>query len=91
MPSEDGQLTEICKGHKYLQTESYWMALTIIQQKSLPHTHIASQLLQRLTSFNTQKQNIYINCMETATKLSECLIICINTAEDNKSVSYRQV
>jgi hypothetical protein len=30
MPSEDGQLTETCKGSKYIQIESYWMVLTII-------------------------------------------------------------
>jgi hypothetical protein len=30
MPSEDGQLTETCKGNKYLQIESHWMVLTII-------------------------------------------------------------
>jgi hypothetical protein len=25
MPSEDGQLTETCKGNKYLQIQSHWM------------------------------------------------------------------
>jgi hypothetical protein len=30
MSSEDGQLTETCKGNKYLQIESHWMVLTII-------------------------------------------------------------
>jgi hypothetical protein len=30
MPSEDGQLTETCKGSKYMQIESHWMVLTII-------------------------------------------------------------
>jgi hypothetical protein len=30
MPSEDGQLTETCKGSKYLQIESHWTVLTII-------------------------------------------------------------
>jgi hypothetical protein len=30
MPSEDGQLTETCKGDKYLQIESHWTVLTII-------------------------------------------------------------
>jgi hypothetical protein len=30
MPSEDGQLTETCKGNKYLQIESHEMVLTII-------------------------------------------------------------
>jgi hypothetical protein len=30
MTSEDGQLTETCKGNKYLQIESQWMVLTII-------------------------------------------------------------
>jgi hypothetical protein len=30
MPSEDGRLTETCKGFKYLQIESHWMVLTII-------------------------------------------------------------
>jgi hypothetical protein len=25
MPFEDGQLTETCKGNKYLQIESQWM------------------------------------------------------------------
>jgi hypothetical protein len=30
MSSEDGQLTERCKGNKYLQTESHWTVLTII-------------------------------------------------------------
>jgi hypothetical protein len=30
LPSEDGQLTETCKGNKYLQTESHWTVLTII-------------------------------------------------------------
>jgi hypothetical protein len=30
MPSEDGQLTETCKGSKYIQIESHWMLLTII-------------------------------------------------------------
>jgi hypothetical protein len=30
MPSEDGQLTETCKGNKYLQIESHWTVLTII-------------------------------------------------------------
>jgi hypothetical protein len=29
-PSEDAQLTETCKGNKYLQIESHWTALTII-------------------------------------------------------------
>jgi hypothetical protein len=29
-PSEDGQLTETCKGNKYLEIESHWMVLTII-------------------------------------------------------------
>jgi hypothetical protein len=29
MPSE-GQLTETCKGNKYLQIESHWMVLTVI-------------------------------------------------------------
>jgi hypothetical protein len=31
MPSEDGQLTETCKGNNYLQIESQWTVLTIIQ------------------------------------------------------------
>jgi hypothetical protein len=31
----DSQLTETCKGNKYLQTESHWMVLTIILQFSL--------------------------------------------------------
>jgi hypothetical protein len=30
MPSEDGQVTETCKGSKYLQIKSHWMLLTII-------------------------------------------------------------
>jgi hypothetical protein len=30
MSSEDGQLTETCKGNKYLQIESHWTVLTII-------------------------------------------------------------
>jgi hypothetical protein len=30
MPSEDGQLTETCKGNKYLQIQSHWTVLTII-------------------------------------------------------------
>jgi hypothetical protein len=30
MPSEDGQLTETCKGNKYLQIESHWTVLTVI-------------------------------------------------------------
>jgi hypothetical protein len=30
MPSEDGQLTETCKGNKYLQIESQWMVLAVI-------------------------------------------------------------
>jgi hypothetical protein len=30
MPSEDGQLTETCKGNKYLKIESHWMVSTII-------------------------------------------------------------
>jgi hypothetical protein len=30
MPSQDGQLTETCKGNKYLQIESHWTVLTII-------------------------------------------------------------
>jgi hypothetical protein len=30
MPSEDGQLTETCKGNKYLQIESHWKVLTNI-------------------------------------------------------------
>jgi hypothetical protein len=29
-PSEDGQLTETCKGSKYIQIESHWMVLTAI-------------------------------------------------------------
>jgi hypothetical protein len=29
MPSERGQLTEICKGSKYIQIELYWTVLTI--------------------------------------------------------------
>jgi hypothetical protein len=32
MPSEDGQLTETCKGNKYLLIESHWTVLTIILQ-----------------------------------------------------------
>jgi hypothetical protein len=28
--SKDGQLTETCKGNKYLQIESHWMVLTVI-------------------------------------------------------------
>jgi hypothetical protein len=31
MPSEDCQLTETCKGNKYLQIESHWAVLTAIQ------------------------------------------------------------
>jgi E3 ubiquitin-protein ligase DOA10 len=30
MPTEDGQLSEICESNKYLQIESHWMVLTII-------------------------------------------------------------
>jgi hypothetical protein len=30
MPYEDGQLTETCKGNKYLQIESHWTVLTVI-------------------------------------------------------------
>jgi hypothetical protein len=30
MPSEDGRLTETCKGNKYLQIESHLTVLTII-------------------------------------------------------------
>jgi hypothetical protein len=30
MSSEVGQLTETCKGNKYLQIESHWTVLTII-------------------------------------------------------------
>jgi hypothetical protein len=30
MPSEDGQLTETCKGNKYLQIQSHGTVLTII-------------------------------------------------------------
>jgi hypothetical protein len=30
MPPEDSQLTETCKGNKYLQIESHWMMLIII-------------------------------------------------------------
>jgi hypothetical protein len=30
LPSEDGQLTETCKGNKHLPIESHWMVLTII-------------------------------------------------------------
>jgi hypothetical protein len=30
MPSEEGQLTETCKGKSYLQIESHWTVLTII-------------------------------------------------------------
>jgi hypothetical protein len=30
MPSKNGQLTETCKGNKYIQTESHWTVLTII-------------------------------------------------------------
>jgi hypothetical protein len=30
MPSEDGELTETCKGNNYLQIESHLMVLTII-------------------------------------------------------------
>jgi hypothetical protein len=29
MPSEDGQLTETCKGNKQLQIESHWTVLPI--------------------------------------------------------------
>jgi hypothetical protein len=29
-PSEDGQLTETCKGSKYIQIGSQWTVLTII-------------------------------------------------------------
>jgi hypothetical protein len=29
MPSEDGQLTETCKGNKYLQIESHWTVLIV--------------------------------------------------------------
>jgi hypothetical protein len=30
MPSDDGQLTETCKGSKHIQIESQWTVLTII-------------------------------------------------------------
>jgi hypothetical protein len=30
MPSEDGQLTETCKGNKYLKIELHWTVLTNI-------------------------------------------------------------
>jgi hypothetical protein len=30
MTTNDGQLTETCKGNKYLQIESHWTVLTII-------------------------------------------------------------
>jgi hypothetical protein len=30
IPSKDGQLTETCKGNKYLQIELHWTVLTII-------------------------------------------------------------
>jgi hypothetical protein len=30
MPSEDGQMTEKCRGDECLQIESHWMILTII-------------------------------------------------------------
>jgi hypothetical protein len=30
MSSEDGQLTETCKGSKYIQIESHWTVFTII-------------------------------------------------------------
>jgi hypothetical protein len=30
MPSEDGQLTETCKGSKYIQIELHWTVLIII-------------------------------------------------------------
>jgi hypothetical protein len=30
MPSEDDQLTEICKDNEYLQIESHWTVLSII-------------------------------------------------------------
>jgi hypothetical protein len=29
MPSEDGQLTETCKGNKYLLIESHWTLLSL--------------------------------------------------------------
>jgi hypothetical protein len=29
VPSEDGQLTDTCKGSKYLQIESLWIVSTI--------------------------------------------------------------
>jgi hypothetical protein len=29
MPPEDGQLTETCKGNKYLQIKSHWTVLTL--------------------------------------------------------------
>jgi hypothetical protein len=35
MPSENGQLTETCKGNKYLQIESHSTVLTIILRFSL--------------------------------------------------------
>jgi hypothetical protein len=30
MPSEDGQLTETCKGNIYLQIELHWTVLTTV-------------------------------------------------------------
>jgi hypothetical protein len=36
IPSEDGQLTETCKGNKYLQIESHWTVLRIILENEIP-------------------------------------------------------
>jgi hypothetical protein len=34
---------------------TFWYFVNITQQKSLPHTYTATQLLQRLRCFNTWK------------------------------------
>jgi hypothetical protein len=44
MPSEDGQLTETCKGNKYLQIESHWAVLTIILQCNITQLQMMIKL-----------------------------------------------
>jgi hypothetical protein len=43
MPSEDGHLTETCKGNQYLQIESHWTVLTIILENKIPEDSYQGQ------------------------------------------------
>jgi hypothetical protein len=46
VPSEEGQLTETCKGSKYIQIELHWTVLTIIIPYNLDHVYLTYLMLQ---------------------------------------------